>query len=222
MHMSGKYNNLSVKPEHYHSQNRSEMLQYIPESAKIILDVGCGEAGFSKLLKYRNNPEIWGIELNPEAAKNAEKIIDKVITGDILSNIDNLPDTYFDCIIFNDILEHLIDPYTVVNRIKSKLSQDGVVVSSIPNVRYIKVLLKLLLKKQWKYEDYGVLDKTHLRFFSRKDIIQMFEDNGYDILIIEGINPINIWKFLIFNIISLWHLSDARYLQFATIARPKK
>jgi len=152
----------------YFRDRRYEMIGFIPENAKKILDVGCGEGFFGYQLKREINAKIWGIEIDRTAAESAQKKLDKVIVGDISRTIGELPDSYFDCVIFNDVLEHLIDPFTILIRIKRKLSKNGQVISSIPNIRYYDQVKKFLLKKEWKYEDSGILDKTHLRFFTKK------------------------------------------------------
>ena len=219
--MSEQYKELNDKPDDYYLQARPEMMEFIPENSKKILDAGCGEGYFGKQLKERNNAEVWGIEIEDKAAQIAEKNIDKVLCGSIEQHIAGLPDNYFDCIVFNDVLEHLADPYSVLKNIKQKLAINGLIVSSIPNVRYFFTLYGLLIKKQWKYEDFGVLDRTHLRFFTKKSIIDMFGALGYDVISIKGINPIRSWKFKILNALSLGYLSDTCYLQYATVVKPK-
>jgi 2-polyprenyl-3-methyl-5-hydroxy-6-metoxy-1,4-benzoquinol methylase len=209
------------RPRDYFRNPRSEMIGFIPENAKKILDVGCGEGFFGYKLKREINAKIWGIEIDRTAAESAQKKLDKVMVGDISKTIIELPDTYFDCVIFNDVLEHLIDPFTILIRIKRKLSKNGLVISSIPNIRYYDQVKSLLLKKEWKYEDSGILDKTHLRFFTKKSILDMFESTGYDILNLCGINPTKSKNYRILNLLLLGSISDMKYLQFACVARPR-
>lgn len=220
--MSYKQNlqDLSVKPEGYHTQYRPEMMKYIPEGAKKILDVGCGEALFSYQLKQKLNAEVWGIEIETDAGAVAQTRIDKVLIGDLSGIIEDLPDSYFDCIVFNDVLEHLVDPFNILLNIKKKLNSQGLIVSSIPNVRYFYNLRDLLIKKQWRYEDAGILDKTHLRFFTFRSIVEMYKSLGSDVILIEGINPITLWKFNLLNFLSFGYLSDTRFSQFACVVKP--
>ena len=214
--------NLDIDPEGYHTHYRYEMIDFIPESSKKILDVGCGSGIFSRELKHKFEAEVWGIEVDSEAAVLAKKIIDKVIVGDAFLSVTQVPDSYFDCIVFNDILEHLADPFTLLQNIKNKLNSNGVIVCSIPNVRHFVTLFDLLVKKQWKYTDQGILDRTHLRFFTKKSLIDMFNSLDYEILKIKGINGLNPWKFVMFNILSFGYLADTRYLQFACVVKPKR
>jgi len=207
------------RPAAYYSERRPEMIAFVPPSSKNILDVGCGEGWFGASLKDRGM-EIWGVEIDRESARVAQKHIDRVIVGDINDLLDVLPDRYFDCIVFNDILEHLADPYALLLRIKGKLSEKGVLVCSIPNIRYFYNLKKLVLDGQWKYEDWGILDRSHLRFFTQKSIRETFDQLGYQILRMEGINAFKpSWKFNLLNLLSFGHLSDTLFLQFACVVR---
>ena len=208
-------------PRDYFRNPRYEMIGFIPENAKKILDVGCGEGYFGYELKKRIKATIWGVELDRTAAESAREKLDNVVIGDISNIIYELPDNYFDCIIFNDILEHLIDPFTMLVEIQRKLTSTGVVVSSIPNIRYFDHVRRYLLKKEWKYEDSGILDRMHLRFFAKKSIVDMFESTGYDILNICGINPTKSKNYRILNLLLLGGISDMKYLQFACVTRPR-
>ncbi len=156
------------------------MLPFIPTTATKILEVGCGQANFSSQLVKEGN-EIWGIELNPNAAKVASEKLYKVLTGTIEERISEIPDNYFDVIIMNDVIEHLIYPKEVLEQLKTKMVVNGLIVSSIPNVRYSKNLFKLLFKKDWKYTESGILDNTHFRFFTKKSIKRMFTETGFEV-----------------------------------------
>ncbi len=212
---------LTSKPGGYFENPRPEMLSYIPAKPERILEVGCGKGIFAGSIRKKINCEIWGIEIDSQAAKEAEKVIDKIIVDDINSAISKLTDCYFDCIVFNDVLEHLIDPFDVLKKIRPKLSNSGVVVSSIPNVLFIRNLWRVVVGRQWHYEEDGILDKTHLRFFTRASIIDMFENTGYEIQTIEGINPVKDFRYSMLNLFTLGFLSESKYLQFATVAKPK-
>jgi len=95
-----------------------------------------------------------------------------------------------------------------------------VVVASVPNIRYYRVLAELVLHGNWDYKDHGVLDKTHLRFFTRKSIAKMFRQLGFQILKLEGIHPTSSRTYKVLNTLLLGGLSDARYKHFAVVARP--
>ena len=128
----------------YFYNPRPEMLKYIPDSARSILEVGCGEGSFVKTLK-RKDREIWGVEIYSEAAEKAKEVCDFVLTGSFDAVFEQLPEKHFDCVIFNDVLEHMYAPWDVIMQVKSLLSDNGVVVSSIPNFRYISNLILVLI-----------------------------------------------------------------------------
>ena len=209
------------KPSGYYDNVRVEMLQYLPENAKFVLDVGCGDGSFSEIIKTQNKAEVWGIELMEIHGKKAQKKIDKVFIGPCENFIKELPDNFFDVIYFNDVLEHLVDPYVVIETLKSKLSEKGVIVSSLPNVRFFKTFMRVLINKDWMYEDYGVMDKTHLRFFTKKSIKRMYEELGFEVLTHVGINRSKSIKPYLFYFLTLFTQLDMQYVQFATVAKRK-
>lgn len=204
----------------YYEQSRPEVAYFIPSGIRSILDIGCGQGAFLKLVKERTQAETWGIEVITEIAEKAKSQVDNILIGKIEERLDSIPDAYFDCITFNDVLEHLVEPTRVLQSIKNKLSDNGFIIASLPNVRYFFNLLDLLIYKDWKYNDSGVLDSTHLRFFTKKSMKRMFEDAGYKMIKQEGINEIISWKFRIFHFLTLGIFSDTKYLQFLCIAKP--
>jgi 2-polyprenyl-3-methyl-5-hydroxy-6-metoxy-1,4-benzoquinol methylase len=205
----------------YYSESRPELLKFYPSTIKCLLDVGCSTAEFSGNLKLRNNTEVWGLELNEEAARVAIERIDKVFIGNLNDNIHSLPDGYFDCIACNDILEHLYEPEKTLTELKIKIKNEGVIVSSIPNFLYLPSLLKVAYKRQWDYTEEGTLDYTHIRFFTKKSIIKMFNSANYEVLNIEGINGLSGWKWKLFNKITFGYFNEYGFLQFVIIAKPR-
>ncbi|WP_246615769.1 class I SAM-dependent methyltransferase [Aquimarina litoralis] len=207
------------KPEGYYDNVRQEMIAYLPDNVNKIIDIGCGNGAFAEILKQKTGGEVWGIEYMEEEAKIAETKLDKVFAGKCEDYLDELPDKYFDVIYFNDVLEHLTDPYMVLGKVKHKLNPNGVVISSIPNVRYYDTFLKVLFQKDWKYEGHGVMDKTHFRFFTGKSIQRMYEEEGYTVLKHEGINKSRSIRPFLYNIPVLFRHMDIRYPQYATVAK---
>jgi SAM-dependent methyltransferase len=213
---------LNIKLKDYYQGGRAEMLKYIPETAKKVLEIGCGEGNFGSLLKSHLGAEVWGIEYEPDQANVASKQIDKILCGDIMLLVDQLPEHYFDVIICNDVLEHLTDPYTVLKKLKTKLTTKGVVVSSLPNIRYFRNFFDLVFRRNWDYTERGIMDFTHFRFFTINSIRKMYENLDYEIMTLEGINPTKSLKPWPIIILTLGLFSDIKYLQFATVAKPKR
>ncbi len=219
---SSELKELYHNQELYYAGSRPEMLRYLPKTTKKVLDVGCGQGNFAADVKKITTGESWGIDLNSEAIEKAKLILDQAFAGSISELYEKLPDQHFDAIYFNDILEHLVNPYQTLEIIKKKLSPQGVVIASIPNVRYFRNLRGLLWHRDWKYEDEGILDRTHLRFFTKKSIERMFDEQGYEIISIEGINKTKSLKPYFYNLFTLGMFGfDTRFLQFAVVARPR-
>ncbi len=169
----------------YFDNHRPEIIRLIDSAAITILDVGCGNGKLGAELK-RLSPQrnVIGIEINKIAATEARLLLDEVIEQDI-ENLD-LPfkNNTFDCIIFADILEHLLEPEKVLKKFKPVLKQNGTIILSIPNMRHYTTILQLLLRG-WEYKDYGHFDRTHLRFYSLKSIKELITNSGYKIQTIE-------------------------------------
>jgi 2-polyprenyl-3-methyl-5-hydroxy-6-metoxy-1,4-benzoquinol methylase len=204
----------------YYSHPRPEMLRFIPKTARRVLEVGCAEGAFAAAVKDRTGAEVWGIELNAEAAEQAAAVIDRVFVGDAGDRINELPDGYFDAIVCNDVLEHLVDPLAILTRLRDKLKPDGVVVASIPNIRYLPALSKVVFRKDFPQDDFGIFDRTHLRFFTRKSIVRMFTKAGFKVHRIKGIN---FWCGPLGAIViplSLGYFADGVFLEYACVASP--
>jgi SAM-dependent methyltransferase len=214
--------NLEAKPDAYYHVARSEVLPFIPEEIDTILEIGCADGNFGFRLKEMGAREVWGVEVVESAAKEAQKVLDRVLIGDIADLMDQLPDAYFDLVVCNDVLEHMVDPFTFLSEVKRSMTQRGVVVSSIPNIRYYLTFRDLLVDKKWEYQEFGILDRTHLRFFTVDSIRNMYVRLGYEVLRHEGISRMASmpWKYRLINKVLRGRLDDMQYLQFVTVARP--
>lgn len=206
--------------DYYHAP-RNDMLPFVPHGAKRILEVGCAAGEFGALLKRERNAEVWGIELNETMAREAAQKLDRVLVGDALEQIQALSEPRFDCVVCNDVLEHLSDPWTVLRTIPNLLYNGGRVVASLPNFRYVHNLIDIVIKGDFAYTDSGILDRTHLRFFTKKSILQLFEETGYELEVLQGINPTMSRKFAWLNRLLMNRLEDTRWLQYACVAQAK-
>jgi 2-polyprenyl-3-methyl-5-hydroxy-6-metoxy-1,4-benzoquinol methylase len=204
------------------------MLPFVPEKCNRLLDVGCGEGGFGESLKRLRKIEVWGVEPVKPAAEKASAKLDKVVKG-IFGPETPLPAGSFDCVIFNDVLEHMLAPEDALRYARVLLAPGGVVVASIPNIRNFPTFWQLLFHARWDYSDAGILDRTHLRFFTKSSIVKMFEREGYDLDNVCGINaymgdpnPGKVpWKsYKLASAMFPGKFEDMKYLQFAVVARP--
>lgn len=177
----------------YHSHPRPEMLAFIPDKFSNVLEIGCGSGSFAKIFIERFGAcNYTGVELIPQAADLAKQHIKNVICGDFLEIESKIPDNHYDLIIGNDVFEHFPDHRLLASIIKRKLRRPGYLVASIPNVRHISNLYELLVKKDWEYKDAGLLDSTHLRFFTKNSLSNWLTREGFSLEIINGINKCRI------------------------------
>ena len=145
----------------YYSQARSEVSAFLPDNIERILDIGCGQGAFLKLAKEKTGAETWGIEL--VSGITEKNLVDNILNGRVEDLINSIPDNYFDCITFNDILEHLIQPGDVLRMMKAKLTENGIIIASIPNVRFYHNLYELLVKKDWGCRSLSNFNTTRVR-----------------------------------------------------------
>jgi 2-polyprenyl-3-methyl-5-hydroxy-6-metoxy-1,4-benzoquinol methylase len=171
-----------VQVEEYYKNVRSDILPLIPPEAGKVLDVGCGAGNTVAWLRsIRNVTWAGGVEIHPDAAAEARCKLDTVYTTGVEDLELPLAEGSLDLILCLDILEHLVDPWMVVKRLYRLLRPGGTLIASLPNVRNKRVVFPLLFKGSWKYRDFGVLDRTHLRFFTRKSAIDMLTSAGFSI-----------------------------------------
>lgn len=216
------------KAAEYFTEARHEMLCFVPTHCRRLLDVGCGTGTFGASVKQNREIEVWGVEPFASAAAKAADKLDRVIIGPFEPETD-LPAGAFDCIVFNDVLEHMVAPERALRYAKLLLSAGGTILASIPNVRHLPVLWHLGFRGSWEYLDFGVLDRTHLRFFTKSSILRMFQNEGYAVRNISGINPYwgnpnvsrRLWlAYRVVNVLFLGKFTDLKFQQFAVVAEP--
>lgn len=216
------------KPADYFALGRNEMLPFLPADCRRLLDVGCGAGAFGEMVKQSREVEVWGVEPVPSAAVKASAKLDRVVVASFCPQT-GLPEGAFDCIVFNDVLEHMLEPEKALRYARSLLSHNGCIVASIPNIRYLPVLWHLAVRGEWNYGNCGVWDRTHVRFFTKSSIVAMFEKEGYAVRSIAGINSREgipaasgrLWRAYEFaNLILFRRFDDVKFQQFAVIAQP--
>jgi len=180
---------MNYKNESYYSNVRIDLVSLVTKKDNFkVLEIG---AGYGETLRYlkekKNAEEVVGFDLNyDESKKDSYNQIDKFIFGDIEKvSLDTYPN-YFDVIILADVLEHLENPNKVLKKLKHNLKKDGEIISSIPNIRTLNALYKIYFKGNFSYEDEGLFDNTHLRFYCKKDMITLFNKSGFKVSYIES------------------------------------
>lgn len=170
-----KYNTLNINPFSVHQK----IVQCVGKQKKV-LDVGCAVGILTKEMK-NNGCEVVGIELDEESANIAQEYCSELVLGDVESiELKAQYNNYFDFIIFADILEHLKEPSTVFKRFANYLKEDGYIIVSLPNVANWRIRLKLLLGN-FDYEKHGILDESHLKFFTEKNAKKLIFEAGFEI-----------------------------------------
>lgn len=214
--------NYSEKSDGYFDTPRPEMLEFIPDKIHSALEIGCGTGAFGALVKRMRHCRYTGVEINEAAAKIARSRLDSVLIANIEEASLPLTEKSFDCLICNDVLEHLVDPWATLKNLTKFLAPSGHLVISLPNVRFSEVIKDLIFRKRWDYKDEGVLDRTHLRFFTEKSARDLIEYGGFEILKFQGINPIKYaWRLKALNAILFGALADMQHPQFGTLSRLK-
>ena len=174
----------------YADSPRPEFMEFIPASARSALDVGCGAGGFGRSLRQRLGASALIDAIDPvlENVKSAGTThgYDHVMRGYFP---EDLPDVRrgYDLVTFIDVLEHMLDPWDTLRATRDVLNPGGRVLAGIPNIQLWTVIADLL-RGRWDYTESGILDRTHVRFFTRETMREMFVDAGYTIEVIEGVN----------------------------------
>jgi 2-polyprenyl-3-methyl-5-hydroxy-6-metoxy-1,4-benzoquinol methylase len=160
-----------------HNNSHTLMVELVG-GTKRVLDVGCATGYLAEALVERGCT-VSGVESDEEAAEEARPHLERLVIGDVetMDLAETFGDDRFDVIVFGDVLEHLRDPLPVLRRAKALLADGGSVVASIPNIAHGSVRLALLAGR-FDYQDLGLLDSTHVRFFTRSSVENLFRDAG--------------------------------------------
>ena len=214
----------------YPDVGREDVRPLIPESARCVLDVGCSRGGFGPTLRsvIGDQARIVGVEPVPSQAARARDGhgFDEVVDGYFPDALQGR-DERFDLICFNDVLEHVIDPWAMLRETMPWLAPGGKVLAAIPSIQFAPIVWRLI-RGRWDYLDYGTLDRTHLRFFTWATMVEMFEQTGYRVLECRGANGVDVtWPTepqLVRRLAKkavLPFLGDARYIHFVVLAEPR-
>lgn len=211
-----------VETDIYYGNVRNDMLDYLPPKISRSIEFGCSQGLFSQRVKELHKAEVWGVDIDEASVKKAAVILDKALAGDAMQIIDQLPDDYFDCLICNDFLEHLPRPDLFIKKITRVMTSGAVIVASVPNVRSWSNILELLVRKEWRYKDSGILDRTHLRFFTLKSFERFLTECRLEVEIVQGTRPSSSKVFLLTNLLTLGFISDMSFSGIAARAKFKR
>lgn len=169
----------------YYGNVNGDLLAQVPATARHVLEVGCGAGQFARAYLRRNPLAVYrGVELFEEAALQAADCLDSVTQGNIespevLARLDAAScGQPFDTVVFGDVLEHLVDPWRVLETLAARCTPDAACIVCVPNVSHWSLLVQQL-RGRWDYADAGLLDRTHLRFFTLSTLQAMLRQSGW-------------------------------------------
>ena len=175
-------NKLAADTLYYHDL-RQPLIVLARGKPRRVLEIGCAAGQTLAYFKARGADYVAGVEISPKVAElaRARPAVDAVLVG----NIEQMELPYesgsFDLVIAGHVLEHLVDPWTVLKRLRGLLKPGGQLIGALPNIRYHSVVLPLLFKGKWQYEQTGIMDWTHLRFFSHQTIEELLQSSGFSV-----------------------------------------
>ena len=175
---------IDAKPgDHYPEYVNPVALQMIDGEPRRVIDLGCAGGALGAAIKARHpGAEVIGVEASRAAAEKAAARLDRVICAR-LETLDLAAEGFgpaaFDTVIAADVLEHLVNPWKLLVSLKPFLSAGAQVIASIPNVRNLWLLSQAISEGRWEYTEHGLLDVTHLRFFTLEEMRRLFEETGY-------------------------------------------
>jgi 2-polyprenyl-3-methyl-5-hydroxy-6-metoxy-1,4-benzoquinol methylase len=166
------------KTESYYGLPRKDVVALLPQPVGRVLDVGCGEGGAAAPLRAAGAQSISGIELLPAPAERARAVYDEVVVGDAFEALDRV-DGEFDTILCYDVLEHLVDPGALLRKLFERSAPGGRLHVSVPNARHVSLLRDLIVRGTFGYAPVGHRDATHLRWFTRDDIVRLVQEASW-------------------------------------------
>lgn len=164
----------------YYRNERADVLAQLPRPIGRALDVGCGAGRVAAGLREAGATEVVGIEVEPAAATAARDVVDVLLEMPVEQAIDRL-EGGFDTVLCLDVLEHLVDPGTVLAGLRGVAAPGARLQVSVPNARHYSLVRDLLLRGTFGYSDWGHRDSTHLRWFTRRDAVKLIGDAGWEV-----------------------------------------
>ena len=171
------------KSEAYFTNARKDILPLLPAKAATALEVGCGNGATLRMLQQSGRIEkSIGIELHTAMAKEAGKYLNEVLSGEAEEQITKVEDEQIDLMLCLDVLEHMVDPWAFLAQAAPKIKKGGHLIASIPNMRTAVVLSKLLFQGKFDYHSgAGIMDRTHLRYFTRRSALALMNQKPFEV-----------------------------------------
>lgn len=169
----------------YHQISRQELLDlHRWQGGENVLDIGCGAGGNAQYLRAKGAGQLTGIEILTDKAALAREVFDLVLEGPVEQRLADVPERP-DVIVVADVLEHTVDPLSVLRALRQVAVPCAELLVSLPNVRHISVLRMLVIKGDWAYRDSGIMDRTHLRWFTRRSAVDLLTEGGWTVEVVQ-------------------------------------
>jgi 2-polyprenyl-3-methyl-5-hydroxy-6-metoxy-1,4-benzoquinol methylase len=171
--MNQRYDSKSTA---YFSNARNDIYPLLPAYAERVLEVGCGNGATLQALQAAAKVGYThGLELFEQMASEARLHLNEVTVGNAEVLVPTWPAAQYDLILCLDVLEHLVDPWAFIDQCARLLKPGGSLIASVPNMRTAPVVYKLLFKAQFDYANEGIMDRTHLRWFTKKSALALLQ-----------------------------------------------
>jgi 2-polyprenyl-3-methyl-5-hydroxy-6-metoxy-1,4-benzoquinol methylase len=216
--------NYQDKPDAYFAHARQDIAPLLPARTGDVLEIGCGSGATLAWLRAKHAARrTVGVEISAQAATVARGVADEVHCLDFERDGLPGPSQQFDLVLCLDVLEHMVNPWGVVARlVELHLAPGGTLIVSVPNVRHYSVVLPLLASADWRYQEAGILDRTHLRFFTRK--------TAQELLRHSRLAPVQVLKKVweptsrkgVFNLLTMGMLNDFVTYQHLVSAKARE
>jgi 2-polyprenyl-3-methyl-5-hydroxy-6-metoxy-1,4-benzoquinol methylase len=168
------------KPAAYYANARADLVAQLPRPIGRALDVGCGAGEVGRLLLAEGASSVTGIEINEQVAARAREVVDEVAVGPVEQALETLQGPW-DTICCYDVLEHLVNPADVLIALRDVAAPGARLHVSVPNARHFSLITDLVLRGTFGYTEWGHRDSTHLRWFTRRDLIDTVTAAGWSV-----------------------------------------
>ena len=207
------------KPASYFANARNDIVALLETGSKsAVLELGCGAGGTGRAaLQAGKAGRYVGIELSPNAAAMAREHLTDVLVGNVEALDSSHLNGAFDALVISEVLEHLTDPWTTLRRLAQCLKPGGRIYASSPNVAHWKVV-RSLIRGRFEYEEKGVMDRTHLRWFTPQSYRALLEDAGFEVLEVRPVTPLRS-KTRIFDRLTGGRFRHMLYTQIMIVGR---
>lgn len=214
--------NYKIKPQTYFTGTRTDVLPFLKKGDLKVLEIGCGSGATLSMLKSLGYATlVHGVELVDDIANLSDNSIDRMFIGDISNDMSFLTNDFYDVILCLDVLEHLTDPNQVVFDLSKKLKSGGSFVISVPNIRNIKILFNLIFLGRFRYEKYGLMDKTHLKWFTRSSAIELLKNDYLQFVKCKITNMTLLSKSGILNLFTLGLFKNFLATQYLVVSKKR-